>query len=148
MTGDQMGTGPTNPTPREMPLSNQTRFSSKWREGSSSGCRLKRNPLEPARIGFVPGLRDGSPGTFWLTEPRLPRRGSFRDRTRIRVNPVTEPLRKRAARGRSGLSFGRDYNRATGIKFAIGPVASLKIRVGAGVLVTPPPQAKATSFRA
>src|SRR3954470_19614952 len=28
MKGDHMGTGPTNPSPRELPLSNQTRFSS------------------------------------------------------------------------------------------------------------------------
>src|SRR3954467_6221895 len=26
MKGDHMGTGPTNPSPRELPLSNQTRF--------------------------------------------------------------------------------------------------------------------------
>src|SRR4051794_19998810 len=28
MKGDHMGTGPTNPSPRELPLSNQTRFKS------------------------------------------------------------------------------------------------------------------------
>src|SRR5215213_4031929 len=39
----------------------------------------------------------------------------------VPITAITEPPRKRAARGRSDLSFRRDYNRATGIKFATGP---------------------------
>jgi hypothetical protein len=40
-----------------------------------------RNSRVPTRIGFVPGLRDGSPGLLCVTaEPRLSRRGSFRER--------------------------------------------------------------------
>src|SRR3954453_15622360 len=48
MKGDQMGTDPTNPSPRELPLSNQTRFK-KFRRLLSCGIWMHIGQLSSAR---------------------------------------------------------------------------------------------------
>src|SRR3954466_1766750 len=46
MKGDQMGTGPTNPSPRELPLSNQTRFRCYGVAGTGWHDRRRKQPTE------------------------------------------------------------------------------------------------------
>src|SRR4051812_12801239 len=54
MKGDQMGTGHTNPSPRELPLSNQTRFSAEQAICSSSqhygSCLFVAGPRQLWRV--------------------------------------------------------------------------------------------------
>src|SRR3954454_17328872 len=61
MKGDQMGTDPTNPSPRELPLSNQTRFSCAEGEPDRGGPPHARSrpydDLDPAEICGVTGDR-------------------------------------------------------------------------------------------
>src|SRR3954451_25430489 len=66
MKGDHMGTGPTNPNPPELPLSNQTRFNRKASETSSlapncpnSGGSNGEAPRAILHADYLPAMREG-----------------------------------------------------------------------------------------
>src|SRR4051794_2194998 len=122
MKGDQMGTDPTNPSPRELPLSNQTRFN--WRNQQFLRSVLPHNAYDhsvaapgPAtqRVGFEQSggsasynPAEGVPGTGCFKSAAIgPREPSFRASAPSRSGRNGLNALSEKARGIRARSSGR-----------------------------------------